>query len=813
VDVAKSRPKLRQDPRPVPCCCGPRPWLASWALIALASAAAAQEPATDAELSRHLTTMRSQLADAAIDPARRRELALDMAGTLDRAAQASADPEARRRQWAEAIDLLDRFTRENPGLTLTRPLRFQAAVYRWAQAQSWLQSLPFDPRGTDARERAAALLDDAIERYRSVFDPGDRTPLGDNLRFRLAQALADRSELEPAGSAARRPRDVEALDLLQRLATEPGLIGYWHLLKAELLRRVGEPAEAVKELDEAARAAPAPPEREVLQVRVPLLIAEQRFAEAVKVVEGSHLALPARQLELVRIHLAELARPPAGTDRFRIESEIFRWIQALRAGKPPESRLALLELAGSGLSPDARHPPEAWDVMAEAYQAAGEPAKAGGEAARAADRAAAGGHADAAAAYRLRAGAFFFQAGRFEEADAVLARVADDRAAGPLRARAGMLRALARGRALAVHQPGFTTASYAEALERQLRDFPDDPATAEARWLLGSLALASSDGDRARDLWSAIAPESSRWLDARLALAALDRDELDRQQINPERHRMTELLARADRSLAEGIRQARSEAATAELLLARARLGLTPNLGHPEAARGLCERADRLAVSEAVHYRARLLRLIALIELGRYVEAEREAQTHPGWEVRTERPALLEAIRLLDQCAATATTDLRQRRFGLVLKLLVGPLLGIDEQFTPEQRSELRMRETRALLFVGNDRDARRSLAAWKGTPPTTDDRLLRDLGDTYSRLEVYSLETDVQRLRLQNQPAGSLPWLDARYALALAYYHTGQLKEAAQLIDGTAILHPELGGGELQEKFIRLRQRLGAKP
>ncbi len=34
----------------------------------------------------------------------------------------------------------------------------------------------------------------------------------------------------------------------------------------------------------------------------------------------------------------------------------------------------------------------------------------------------------------------------------------------------------------------------------------------------------------------------------------------------------------------------------------------------------------------------------------------------------------------------------------------------------------------------------------------------------------------------------------------------------AAQLIDATAILHPELGGGTLEKKFIRLRQRLGAK-
>ena len=91
------------------------------------------------------------------------------------------------------------------------------------------------------------------------------------------------------------------------------------------------------------------------------------------------------------------------------------------------------------------------------------------------------------------------------------------------------------------------------------------------------------------------------------------------------------------------------------------------------------------------------------------------------------------------------------------------------------------MRLTRALLFTGADREARRSVAAWRGGPQTTDERLLRDLGDTYNRLEAYSLDIDVQRLRLKNNPSGSLPWLDARYALALAYFHTGRLKEAAQ--------------------------------
>src|SRR5260370_1075393 len=83
---------------------------------------------------------------------------------------------------------------------VVRQLRVQAAVLGWAQGQSWLQAALLEPRDPKPRERAGTLLDDAIERLRSVVAAGDRTALGDNLRFRLAQALADRAELEAAGS-------------------------------------------------------------------------------------------------------------------------------------------------------------------------------------------------------------------------------------------------------------------------------------------------------------------------------------------------------------------------------------------------------------------------------------------------------------------------------------------------------------------------------------------------------------------------------------------------------------------------------------
>ena len=200
------------------------------------------------------------------------------------------------------------------------------------------------------------------------------------------------------------------------------------------------------------------------------------------------------------------------------------------------------------------------------------------------------------------------------------------------------------------------------------------------------------------------------------------------------------------------------------------------------------------------------LHLLALAELNRYVEAERLARA----EVAQASPAdLLETARLLDQIVSESESDLRLRRFGLLMRIVLTRTFEHAEELGPEQRWEANLRLTRAQLFSGNTPAARKSLGGWSEATPPHGDRFTRDLADTYFRLEAYELAIEVQRLRSKQAPTGSLPWFDARYGLALAYYRAGKEKEARQLIDATAILHPDLGGGDLREKFVRLRQRL----
>jgi hypothetical protein len=782
-------------------------------LLTVIAGMAAAAAASDDELARHLATIRSQIEDLTKPLERREDLALETADTLDRAAQATSDAEIRRTRWSQAVELCDWFLKEFPDSPRQRQLRFRAGLYSWAMARSYTESWQLDPRDPRPRGLAVAALDQAIDRFRSI----GRLPeidkiLADNLRFRLAESLADRALWEPTGSDQRTSRESEALALLAQPPAEPELAGYWHLLKADLLLRAGKPGLAEPELSAATKAKPPPPETEVLEVRVPLFLAQQQFAESVKVIDGSHLPAPQKNLWTLRIRLAERAGRSDPKERFAAESELFRIVKELCQTNGSESRLALLELAKAGVTPDPKEPPEAWESLATAYATAGDLARAGSLMLEAAAKAKALGRSALAGSFRLRAGAFYFQAGRFADVDTVLEPLESGPAAGKLGAQAGMLRCLALERALAAGLPGISIETYTRALDRQIRDFPSEPATQEARWLRGQIAQAANRAREARALWSAIPSGSPRWLDSRLAIAALDRDELEAAQINPDRDRLRALFEHSDRFLQESQNQAQSDPDLAAILLASARLELTPLVGKADSARERCERVLQLALASSLHYQARLTRIAALVELARYVAAEREAQSHyTSWRVPAQWDTLIDAIRLLDQHAASADTDLKQRRYGLVLRLLILPFLNDKDNAPPNDRNELAMRWTRALLFAGDDLDARRSLSNWGGVPSTKSDRMLRDLGDTYRRLEMYPLDIDVERLRMKNNPTGSLLWFDARYALAVAYFRSGKLREAAQLIDSAEILHPDLGGGVLREKFIHLRQRLGS--
>jgi thioredoxin-like negative regulator of GroEL len=785
-------------------------WLMSGAVVM------AQKPGAKDALNQHLSGLKQQAEDSSLPIGQREALVLEMVAALDREAQAATEPQQRQTTWDRAISLLDDFNKLHPGHPRSREFQLRAGVYRWAEAQGWRNSGDLNPADPRPAKEAATALDDAIRRFREIAPGEGAIVLADNVRFRLARALADRADLEPAGASSRTTQENEALELLKEPMTEPGLRGFSALLRADLLCRAGRLDEAAKSIEAARKEQPAPTDRELLEAEVELLEARKKPAEAIEAINKSSLADPVKHLMVVEVRLERLAGLPKGDERLAEEKAMLQGIESIRKQNSPEARRALVALGRPGLELDERHDPAAWDLLAEARQIRGDTAGAGALEERAAERAEATHQPEAAAGYRLRGGGFLYQAGKYAEADSLLSQVAQNPNAGANRAKAGLLRALARGRALAAGSPGVTAGSYADALQWQIGEFPADPVTDEARWLLGTLENNAGEVGRAEALWKQIAAASPRWLDSRLALAGLQRAAVDAQLLIGDRTRMREEYVRANTFLEDCIKQAHGESAVAELLIAQIRLNLVPIAGRPALARELSSRLGRMELNANQRYRGRLLRLIALVQVGPpYLEAEREAQSHANWSDPAARTAFLDAVRLLDACASYSEDDLRQRRVGLVMRLLIQPAtVDLEEdKWSAEERAEFKLRLARAFLFLGDERNAQAALRTWPGPPRRASDSLLRDLADSYERLEAYELAIDVQRLRVKNLASGSPGWFEARYGLALAYFHAGRLKEAAHLIDATGILHPDLGGGAIEKKFIRLRQRIGMSP
>jgi hypothetical protein len=774
--------------------------------VGLIWAGLAARAGDDVELKRHLAEQQAQADDPSRPMPDRERVALGMAATLDRAAQAEATGEQRRARWAEAAAVLEGFNDRNPRHPQADAFALQAAVYRWARGQSWSQQAEFDPTDTRARAGAIATLDAAIARLRpleeSVATDPD-SPLAQNVRYRLARALADRASFEPPGSAAAKADLERALALLTRPPGERSLRGFVDLLRAELLARLGrfEPAQVA--LDAAAKADPPPPDPELREARVSILLGLKRFDEGLKVAESAPKGERPDPSLAVRVRLAERATLPAGPTRASAEADAFRRAVAARSAGAAEARPALLALARALDEPPPDLGPDAWDALAEGHLLLGHPAIAARLARRGAERAEALGQPERANALRYRAGALWFRAGQFAEADAILSRLAADRAAGPLRPRAGLLRALARGRVADAARPGPARDAYLAALADQIRDFPNDPGADEARWLLGRARLDDGDRAEARTLWSAIGPRSPRRLDARLAVASLLQQEVEIQRLSGDRGEISHKMELARIFLDNLTGETRGDLARAEVDLARASLELLPEVGDPEEARRIGERVGREATHQDLRRRGRQARVVALAEIGRYLEAERGlGEALPG----AGPGELLEMARRLDRFAAASDSDLVRRRLGALLRTVAGRALESADSPAPAESAEARLRQARGLLFAGDPDAARNAIASWQPPPEPIPDGLLHDLADLYAQLGAHPLAIDGFRLLMQRRRPGSLPWFEARYRLALAYHGSDRDDEARRLIDATAILHPDLGGGQLRTRFERLR-------
>ena len=769
-----------------------------------------QRPLSDIELKSFVNSLQSRIEDSTVEIVIRERLALDLAATFDRAAQNADNPATRRSLWDDAVSTLDQFRETHRGQDLSRSFEVQAAVYLWARARMEISAFRFDPADKESAKRAISDLEAAIARLKAVSIAAGKPEdiVSKNARFRLAQALADLAEMTTDDPKARESHYRDALNALEPPINEPSLVAFQRLLKASVLVRLNLLNEAGAVLDEVSKLKTPVVPLQFLEGRIEWLTANKKFAEASKLIEDTTAIDAGLKAYLqAHVHLSEwksFSGPAPG--RSTVESTLFKDLAVLRKAKRLEFRLAMLDVVSAIKEPDAKQDEVAWDILADGFVVSHNLGGAGELERKGAERASGLGKKQVANDLRLKAGAYFFQTGRTDEVEKSVAPILKDADAGPQRVKASLLLALALGRAVSEGGRGVTRSQYASALKNHLKAFPGDPTVSEVEWLLGKVSFEEGDRQGAIKLWSTIEHGQPRWLESKLELARLHKLDLDQQRLNGDREASDRRFKEAFDFLEGCLKQARGEPETNPIQIAIARLELTPTVGHPSDALKRIEIALHAVLTPEQRATVRWLRVVALAQLSRFVEAEQFVKR----ESKDSDPfLLLEPLRLLDRSAAESESDLRARRIAFLSAVLLDRLRTFNDIYTADQQAEISLRYARSFAFSGNEAAAKRALSTGRPLPRTSNPDLLRDLAELYSRLEVYGLAVDVQRLRAKQLTPGSIPWFDACYGLALAYYHEGKGKEALHLIDATSILHPELGGSELKTKFIRLRQRL----
>jgi tetratricopeptide (TPR) repeat protein len=766
-------------------------------------------PKLSPEVEARVEATRRAIGDEKKALDQRASLALEEASTLDREAQASLDIAARREFSGLAVRLLDEFNASHPKHELATPLSLQAAVYVWADGRRDLDGWRLSPGDRALKARAIESFDNAVKRL-DTLEPelsGADPLVAQNARFRLAQALADLAWLET--QAKGRDRLKRALTALDPIPTEEAVAGFARLLRGEVLGRLGEVDKAEEELEAAAKMKSPAPAGAIAEAKINVLRDRGRFTDALRAIEASDLDPIARACLAVSVRLAERIGGRSIQDRDDAEADALARARSLRGSTRIEARLAMNDLARTIERPSRWAEPEDWDVLAEGALSLGDPGRASRLAEGGADRARSLGRPEETARLRYLAAAILFQANDYSGADVLLGRIVSDPKAGSFRARAGMLRALARGRALAAKDVGASRERYAAALRDQVRDFGAESVTDEARWLLGRVEREDGRGDAAVALWKEIGRAHSRWLDARLAIADENQRTLDELRIGGDTASVRARFRESAAFLRESTRLASNVTETMELDLAAARLDVTPGQGRFELARSLADRLTRQAGTPEQHARARTLLIVGQAMSQKYQDAEK---TVADESPRAPVEELLLAARLLDQAASESESEISRTRVGRLIRAITESLSTRTQGSSPEFQQALKLRSVRAALLLNDLDAARRELRR----PPELDPRLLdpsmlRDLSDALIRLEAFGLAVDIERFRARTLKPGSPAWVESRYLLAFAFYRDGHPDRARSVLDAAAILHPDLGSTRLKDKIERLQQKLNA--
>jgi hypothetical protein len=85
---------------------------------------------------------------------------------------------------------------------------------------------------------------------------------------------------------------------------------------------------------------------------------------------------------------------------------------------------------------------------------------------------------------------------------------------------------------------------------------------------------------------------------------------------------------------------------------------------------------------------------------------------------------------------------------------------------------------------------------------------VLEAQADCFMQLGRYGQARELWRKLLGFVPENSSAWYHAKYNLALACFHAGDMRQCRTIILVTEQLHPDLGGPDLKAKFLELKAK-----
>ena len=249
-----------------------------------------------------------------------------------------------------------------------------------------------------------------------------------------------------------------------------------------------------------------------------------------------------------------------------------------------------------------------------------------------------------------------------------------------------------------------------------------------------------------------------------------------------------------------------TDAERAEVVLTRSRLETVSNLGDPKRAMDDLDRLMTQPLGADQRGRAERLRVLALLELGRSVDAMRATR---ALLESSDAVELLELARRLDQAATSAPSDLFMRRFGEIQRLVASQLVEDPEGLSKSQRAEVRLRLLRGQVFHGDSGAAREGLRAWPGALDELPAEVQPDLASLALDADDPERALEVNRTILKRQPTGTSVWYQARLGEAEALVALRELEKARRVLVATATLHPDFGGERLHRRYEALLERI----